>query len=231
MPAGLQVWNDASYTQIDGSTTHAVLLRSGTATTTTFQPGVALDPNNYSQCAIPLNPGEILAWSGGAACTFAGVSSGLAYLHAMAAPGSGIPYWVFGAYQPSGINYGLQIFNEAGQMIYDSGRLPIRVVGEVSGVGTFSGYAPGRTLALVPWSQHCVFNRSTGTAPQGGTIIATDLTAGFARADSGGNVVIAEAQYMRSLYTIHNTDPVDLGPNPIDNLSPNKYTVLDVTGY
>lgn len=235
MPAGLQVWNDQSYVQVDGSTTHAVLLRSGAATTTAFPPQIALDPNNYSQCAITLNPGEILAFGGGAACAHAGTANNTTYLHCMAAPGSSIPYWIFGAYSPSGIRYGMEIYNESGQLIYDSGRLPIRVAGEVSGVGTFSGYPSGRTLALVPWMQHAILTRSSAPGGQFGVVLLQTVTTGFARADGGsGTVVIAEAQYLRQQYNyqiqVGQGEPQGWSGS-FDNLLSNKYTVLDVTGY
>jgi hypothetical protein len=234
VPAGLQVWNNQSYTQIDGSTTHTILLRSGSVTTTALPPGLVIDGNNYSQCAVTLNPGEILAFGGNGAVAHAGSAGNTAYLHVMAPPGSPVLYWVFGSYVPSGLNYGLQVFNESGAMIYDSGRLPIRVVGEVMGVGTFTGYPSGRQLALVPWTQHAILTRSSAPGGQFGVVLLQTTTTGFARVDYTGTVFISDATYLRQQY-LYQIQTGQGEPNgwsgSFDNLLQNKYTVIDVTGY
>ncbi|VVE10467.1 hypothetical protein PIN31115_02590 [Pandoraea iniqua] len=229
----MQIWNDSNYLQIDGESQHVVLIRKGTVTTTALNTG-GMVPT--SAVTIAVNPGEFLALSSPSApfCV-AGKYKGYWTLHVLGGADSVINYWVFGPYTPSGIRVGMAVFGSDGQMIYDTGRFPLRVAGEVQGLGDFSGWPPDRTLALVPWMQYCELFRVVYSDPEPGadTVLGIGLftTTGFARPVGNGVIHVENTEYQRFVS----------GPIPKTAVPPgwegtwsnnlqNKYSVIDVTG-
>lgn len=230
MTAGLQVWNDSSYLQVDGYNQHMVLLRKGQVTTTALTNGRTDIP--CSMCAIAINPGEILAIPD-ATFTVAGKYQGAWQLHTLNGPGTTFDFYVFGPYTPSGTNVGMELYDGSGRLIYDTGRLPMRVAGTVTGVGDFTVGSPGRRYALYPNMLNChTLRTSQGDpgSPNRAFIVAT-FTGGFGRV-SGQSVHIQTTEYMASVAgpmspsSIPNGWEIDL-----DNNVQNQFTVLDITGY
>jgi hypothetical protein len=146
--AGLQVWNvDNSTFQIDGSTPHITLLRKGTVTTTRRTgsgPAVA-----YVE--IPINPGEILGYRSPVPAGSWGVFDGKQYIVCSlpADQTRDIEYWIFSKHQASGIRYGMEVYGPTGELLYDSGRPMMNIVGQVDGTGTFP--QSSSSIAVVPY--------------------------------------------------------------------------------
>lgn len=228
------MWNDANLFQIDGDTAHVVLLRKGTYTTQTLPQGLT---NKTSMVSVPVNDGEILAVPN-VPFAVAGKANGQWNLHFFAPAGTAFDAFIFGPYQPSGTRVGMEVYNGSGQLIYDTGRLPLRVLGEVAGVGTFGGFPAGRRLALFPWTQYVSVERSHPAAGVGGGatyppfMLVSLVTTGFVSSDYSGNVTIQQVEYFSDV-----SGPYDASRYPggwdgtwSNNLQ-NKYSVIDVTGY
>ncbi|WP_250512846.1 hypothetical protein [Caballeronia sp. INDeC2] len=236
MPAGLQIRNNANVLQIDGECQHYVLLRKGTQTGTGIPNGLNYgDPNNpqTTQMDIPMNPGELLAFTGPNPIAVAGSYQGRTQLHVFGPPASSpVYYFVFGPYTPSGLNYGLLIRDANGNPIWDTGRPPMRVLSTAAGVGRFQGAAQGRNAALICWQQYARMEL-VNMVPHPGSIGLYDglqeVTSAFARVD-GNDVVIQHQMYTGDPYGPY-TLPNGTQGNAWDNGLNSKYTVVDVTGY
>lgn len=231
MTAGLQVWNDSSYLQVDGYNQHMVLLRKGQVTTTALTNGRTDMP--CSMCTIAVNPGEILAIPD-ATFNVAGKYQGSWQIHTLNGPGTTFDFFIFGPYQPSGINVGLEIYDESQRLIYDSGRLPMRVLGNVAGLGDFTVGVPGRRYALYPNMLSCHLTRtSQGYTPGSNlqALLIANFTSGFGRV-SGQTVHIETTYYMATVAGPVSSSQVPQNWNiDFDNNIQNQFTVLDITGY
>jgi hypothetical protein len=234
MTSGLQVWNDQNYMQVDGLNQHIVLLRKGTAIGTTLANG----RTDIGCCAftVPVNPGEIVAFNGPAPITIAGKYAGSWNVFMFGAgPGSALNYWVFGPYTPSGIRYGMEIYDDNQTLIYDTGRLPIRVVGEVAGLGDFTVGSPGRQYAIVPWMLFTQLTRTSVNIPGSGgfNYLQQSFSAGIVGIQPGGQNVHSEN--ITILATV--AGPVAAQSIPfgwvvnIPNNLQNTVSVIDVTNY
>lgn len=229
MTAGLQVWNDSNYLQVDGDNQHIVLLGKGQTT------GTQLNHMTGSQVGslhiIPVPAGCFLALRGQAPWYLSGRYNGNWYINMVGAgAGSWLQYWVFGPYQPSGINYGLEVYNGSGQLIYDSGRLPLRYVQEIAGVGSWTVGQAGRDYALVPQIFWTHFTRNAQPLSSNTSIyVLTWLLENGLVNVSGQTVtsvnqsIMADAPGQQSNVTGYNLD--------VTNNLQNTVTVLDVTGY
>jgi hypothetical protein len=235
MDAGIQIWNDSGYLQIDGVNQHICLLRKGTVNGTGIPNGINNgDPDDpqTTQLAIPVNPGELVAFNGPTPTAVAGWYGNQTQFHLFGPPASSpLNYWIFGPYTPSGDRFGVLLRDGNGIPIWDTGRPPMRVVGDVQGIGTFSGYSPGRQLALICWQQYAALRIASPAQQNNGSYVGIQLfTAGFARADTSGNVFISNNTYTADPYGPAYPPPgfTDGGwSNGLDN----RYTVVDVTGY
>jgi len=233
MAAGLQVWNDASFLQIDGSSRHTVFRRKGTVLTQSLAQDGGL--GDVSVAWIPCALDEFIAISGPTPFMLAGRLSGQMRFHVFNNPGTAVTYWVFGPYTPSGTRVGLEIYNEAGTLVYDSGRLPMRVTGEVGGLGVIQ-LPQGRTYALVPWAQHVNTQFSVMVLPPqtGQYFTVSSGGADFGSVDGAGLVSITYRSYWQIASAPKDLDGNGQPPeqdSSWDNGQQNKYTVLDVTGY
>lgn len=235
MTAGLQVWNGSHALQIDGENSHVILLRKGSAIGTALPNSVNSPSPAYSYVNISLNPGELLALNcpkGGRTC-IAGNYRGQMQVHIEGAPGVEVDYWVFGPYKPSGIRYGMEIYDDNGTLIYDSGRLPLRVVKTITGSGTFTAAAPGRRCALICRQQNVSFQVLNYAVTQNRVSCILYFTAGFANIDSNGSVTISDEQYTADIQS--NLDPNSLPDwwrlGGWNSSLDNSYVVVDVTDY
>lgn len=164
MPAGLQVFGDDGQTQIDGSTAHITLLRKGTVVS-----GAAytLTQTDTSFAHITLMPNEILAFrpAGGRYGNVHGRYGNTAMLIVTGGQ-TPIEYWIFSRHVPSGLNYGMQVFDETETMIYDTGRAVMNVLGTHDGTGgPVAWNAQG--VALIPWQTYAGVERRIEYLPAG----------------------------------------------------------------
>lgn len=166
MPAGLQVFGDDGQVQIDGSTAHITLLRKGTVVS---EAAHGVTQANSSFAYIQLMPNEILAFRP-AAGQYANVYGRNNNVVSMIATGGNtrIDYWVFSRHVASGLNYGLQLFDEQQTLIYDTGRPVMNVIGTHEGTGgPVAWNAQG--VALIPWQTYAGINRWFVWLPAGAT--------------------------------------------------------------
>lgn len=164
MPGGLEVYGDSGQVQIDGSTAHITLLRKGTVVS---DGSGTVTGTSTSFAKIAVNAGEILAFrpAPGQYANLYGRYNGLVSL-IVTGLGTAIDYWVFSSHQPSGLNYGLQVFNESGGLIYDTGRPVMNVVGEHVGTGGPVGWAAS-SVALIPVTTYAGIDRRIEYLPAG----------------------------------------------------------------
>lgn len=148
MPAGLQIFNDAGVYQIDETYINYVLISKGTATTNSASP-------NYSFSARPIYYVEITATGrtapilalkgtyGDAVCVVGGSVSDGTWKWRVAASDNGISfdYYIFDVAPLSSDNFGLQVFNTAGDPVFHSSQKPLRVAGTFTSNGEILPYA------------------------------------------------------------------------------------------
>lgn len=234
MTAGIQIRNDNGTLQIDGVSQHMVLLRSGVATTgalSNSRGDVAC-----STCQIAQNGNEILAIQAGVPFSIAGRYGGNTTVNIFGAgAGYQFSYWVFGGYTPSGQNFGILLRDGNGTAIWDSGRLPMRVIGDVAGLGDFTVGQAGRSYALAVQLQYGQLVRSrealvgSSTNPQ--QLMIQTVYAGFASIN-GQAVHIVNTDYIAEVTGPINSDATPTGwDGTWTNNLQNTYTVLDVTNY
>lgn len=235
MNAGLQVWGDHGLYQIDGENKQVTLYAKGTVYTGAV-PGTF---PQYSGVAVPVPPGMILAVASAAPYTIMAKHEGLQDVVVQGGAGTPVNYWVFGPHVPSGLRYGMEVYNANGELIFDTGRAPMRHVATVAGSGTVSGLPADRTLALAVWQQAVSVNRWLGMLGPGGAgvypdyVMGVDVTTGFVRSLGTGMVEITNQKYF-----VDQTGPWPGGEGayPTDwqgawsNGLDNKYAVIDVTG-
>jgi hypothetical protein len=165
MPTGLLVINDSGNIQIDQTYRNYELRAKDTVTANIFLGGNIAA--YFAQFSIAGLTAPILAFRGdgaGGRCYTQishSVSSGVWTFRILTgAPGGAgsgdIDYWIYDVPVSSGQNAGMQIFNSAAQLVFDSGRKYLRVVDsfafDASQIGTGSQtktYPAGRDYAFV----------------------------------------------------------------------------------
>lgn len=196
MPAGLEVFGDDGHVQIDGSSAHVTLLRKQTIST---------GPNNYnthmntSTGSVTVYPGEILAFrpAGGNWAAVLG-RNGNEVTFICTNGFVPIDCWIFAQHQPSGLNYGLQVFDGNQTLIYDTGRPMMNILGSHDGTGGPT-YWPNNNVAVIPWQTYSAIERfiqytNVGTQPDFMAFISQ--TMGVVRVT--GNSVTTENQLVAS---------------------------------
>jgi hypothetical protein len=234
MSAGLQVRNDSGYLQVDGVNQHIVLLGKGSSTTVALTHGRTDIP--MSTCDIPCATGQIAAIQSSAPWTVAGKYGGNWTIQVYGGgPGTVVNYWLFGPYTPSGVNYGAVIYDASGNPIWDTGRLPIRPIGDVAGLGTFTVGSAGRVYALFPQQLYFRLVRTGAGSSTTSSAGYTNLTAfgygGFGNI-IGQTLTSLQDQYIAStaVDVPNNQVPVNWTCDVSNNLQ-NTFTVIDVTNY
>jgi hypothetical protein len=168
LQAGLEVNGDDGQVQIDGSTPHLTLLRKQT-----IQTGTSVNPTgvNTSLGSVAVNPGEILAYrpQGGQWASVLGRNGNVVTFICTGAF-IGIDCWIFSQHQPSGLNYGLQVFDGNQTLIYDTGRPIMNVLGSHDGTGGPTYWGNGN-VAVIPWQTFASLRRfiqytDVGTNPR-----------------------------------------------------------------
>lgn len=235
MGAGLQVWGDHGLYQIDGENKQITLYAKGTLYTSPV-PGTY---PQYSGASVPVAAGMILAVASASPFTIMAKHNGIQDVVVQGVAGSTVNYWVFSPHVPSGTRVGMEVYGATGELIFDTGRPPMRHLATVEGSGTASGFPADRTLALAVWQQSVSVRRwlgMLGPATPGfypDYMMAVDVTAGFVRPLGGGQIEITDRNYF-----VDQTGPWPgyEGAYPLHwegewaNGLSNKYAVIDVTG-
>lgn len=224
MPAGLQVINNSGVLQIDSTYRNFSLLRSGSVTP-------AVDPNpgansssRIAQIAFSPSANELIA----VACEdLFGPYWAKPGIQAFRVVGtSQLRYYVFGV-KSSSDGYGLQVFNAAGTLAFDSSWKPFNVAGVItSGSVTL---AAGRTPAVLFISQ-ATFSR--------GDIVAQNPNSWIFQRSYGGGMAQISGRTANStggmMWQVFQEGGFPSDPPASYNYSngvTNRLMVLDVTGY
>lgn len=143
MTTGLQIVNDAGTILIDENYTNLALRLKGTVT---------LDSDGVALVAVAGLASPVVAVRCTTAQAYGELGSGNTSLRIRGNPGASVTYYIFDTPVGSGLHQGLQVFNAAGVLCFDSGRSYARVRAAITGdirtaVGTYT-YDSGRTYAV-----------------------------------------------------------------------------------
>lgn len=153
MPAGLEVHNDSNVLTIDSTFQNISIVSSGSVFCN------VIDRNTYTGLVVVSGKNPILGFisSIGVSCILVGRSGAShtyrVYLDSEAA--ATVNYWVFDTPDAgSGSNFGLQVFNGAGELCFDAARRYLRVLGffnqqALPGEGVDVTFA-GKTIMSLP---------------------------------------------------------------------------------
>lgn len=158
MPAGLTVYNDAGYIQIDETYKNLALVQKATVATTT---SLASASSAASQVTLTFTNRSkpILFFRGSVKiANMAMAVSGTTYTYYVqvaGAVGTTFDYYLFDEPVLQNLKVGLEVYNSAGQLTFESGQKYIRVVDFIKNVAATSGtsttdytYTAGRTYAF-----------------------------------------------------------------------------------
>jgi hypothetical protein len=152
MPAGFQVWGSHGAFQVDGDFKHLVLHSVINTTTTQGHEGDSGTIGSRTAWqTIPSISNPIVAVRSGNVCCVGewDTANSRFRVHTEAGTGTAVSIYIFG--EPgAGANYGLQVFNASGQMVFDATHKPMRAV--YFQVTTGSGsttLATGRSYAVI----------------------------------------------------------------------------------
>jgi hypothetical protein len=131
MPAAFECWNDAGYTQIDSQYPNLRLAQKGTVYCDQAIPGDLATAGQcfYRDIAVSAaNP--VIAFRCGTHCASVGIGfDGSTYNHRFYTRGQAfVDYWCF-ADAPAPITAGLEVYNQAGQLVFTSKDRPAKVIG------------------------------------------------------------------------------------------------------
>lgn len=144
MPAGFQSFNTSNTLQIDGKYANLSLIRSGSVTPIKDN-GTGSGPNTYNaEVSFSPSSGEIVAVSCENNFTLYWTTSSS---HVYRVNGnSQLKYYVFARITASSANYGMQVFDDAGNLVYCATHKPFNVAGIISASQTLTS---GRQYAAI----------------------------------------------------------------------------------
>lgn len=166
MAAGFQCWNDGNSLQIDGKNTNLMFLEKKTLTASTQ--GYFSEPNGgytrtitYSFNAI--NPVVAIQCSAGVWLAASSINRSSPYNCSMdfeiySTTSIPVTFYLFGEQASSGANYGMQVFDESGVLVFDAANKQFKVTGAHNPVGPVIfndstlisyNYSPGSDYAFV----------------------------------------------------------------------------------
>lgn len=144
MPAGFESFRDGGGYQIVSDTPMLSLDRIVVA-----GGGPIESDKGYSRVFFPMEYGEMVAvQTDGKQVSVIGKQDNNLILAVMGEHYPTLEFYVFRAHRSSGQNFGMQIFDGAGNMTYDSGRAPFNIVTETWGPNDY-WLAGGRKYAVV----------------------------------------------------------------------------------
>lgn len=147
MPVGFESIGDSGNFQVDSSFKNLAMVRSGTVASQQYSNG-STQNTNPSRVGVTLYEGEILAVSCSEYCSLGGKVGDTAYVYVSAPAGQPVNYYIF---KPGGLtvsSFGLQVWNEVGELTFDSGWSLFDVRAILSGYNSVS-LVVGRKYAFV----------------------------------------------------------------------------------
>jgi len=229
MISGFQSISDNGNFQVDSTFKNLAMVRKGTLTTQQYTNGATTN-TRPTRAALSLADGEIVAFSCSVFCAVGARVGTTLYLYADSPAGAVIEYWIFRPGFTVG-NFGLQVFNEVGDITFDSDWRLFDVRALISG-HTTTYLTPGRKYAAV----HSQINTNieyvrmvSGQAPNSFYSFIR-ITSFSAAAINGGTITTALA----------NIDSWGTRPEPgggqayretYNNGITSLFLVIDVTGF
>lgn len=147
MPVGFESVGDSGSYQVDSDFKNLAMIRSGTVNSQTYTNGETTN-TAPTRVAITLNDGEILAIACTQYCAFGSRIGNVAYVYVNAAAGQAVQYYIFQSGGAAASNFGLQVFNENGELTFDAGWNLFDVRHVLSGYGSVNLPA-GKKYAFV----------------------------------------------------------------------------------
>lgn len=230
MAFGFNSWNDDDGYQIDGTYANPALLRKLNLMTTKVQ-GAAAD--RLGEASFSLGAGEVFAFSSVHPTAVAGLKNGQVKLRAIGnADSLPITVWVYGP-SPSRDDFGMRVFGPTG-VVYDSSWKVLNVVGEVTGLGSFS-FPAGRTYALMQCQSYIQVTKGytyAGAQPNLQLILFRNIVMGSGRISSQNvNVENKSMDRWAHVYPFGSGSIPAGWNNQTDNAVTTQFLVVDVTGH
>jgi hypothetical protein len=213
MPVGLQIKGSHGFTQIDSSYRNLVLVDQGSVTSST---GGSLVKAGRTTPILAIKP----TFLGGG--TKAAVISGLditGSTYTWYVANGSCDYWLFDVAPVRAHGAGLRVFNPAGDVVFDSGYKPLRVIGVYD-------HTPQLGAADV--------DHSVGSLPAGKDIAFVQSRAAFYYEDQGGGVngVGIEAMYQSgTTLLVRKSNFVTFSGSITSVRYSGQGIAVDVTGY
>jgi hypothetical protein len=137
MAKAFECWNDSGYYQIDSEFPNLRLVQKGSVYCDTWNPGGS--SGNYTgDISVPAEAAVIAFRSASRPCGSNAISYGggvynhrftlSRYYNEVAGSPGWVDYWAF-ALSPAPVSAGLQVFNQAGQLVFTSKDRPAKVLG------------------------------------------------------------------------------------------------------
>lgn len=227
MTTGLEIFNDIGNTILDADTENFVLAAKGTCTLSGTPTGFTTPTVLYNGTINVTANCPILALTANGPINLAILASSLSgnnwtffVSSTNASNGAVVSYYLFdqASNNTPADNFGLEIFNAAGKLVYHTSQSPLRIVDVMNGTSHNNTYTPGRTMAVAQMSYSAGVSVS---GPFGGkfTHIATYSTFSVA-----GNL----ANSLSTIYqNVQNTSSA--GAIPTQGVA--QYLVVDVTNF
>lgn len=225
MPAGLQVYNSDGVFQIDGEFKN-LCLRSKVTVTCNVATSNGVN-NNYASAAQNYSgiSNLVIALRSSAPCLVYWISA-TQYVILSSTNGASVTVYLFGDPPAAGGSSGLQVYNAAGQLVFDSDQKYMRVAGfEImpGHIDSFS-YPAGKTYAAITsggfWGRTIV----TGAPPGASNYYQSE----WQRSGSSWSGVTLNTV---GIQTYLGFFPDSAGAITYESLSDTFILVLDVTGY
>jgi len=230
MPAGFESFRDGGGYQIVSDTPMLSLDRVVVVT------GGPLDPDKgYSTAFVWMENGEMVSvHTGGKQVAVIGKYNSNLMLAVMGESYPSIECYVFRPHRPSGQNFGMQIFDGAGNMTYDSGRAPFNIVAETWGPSPDYWLPAGRKYAVVVASTFVeieTFVVYTGVGVQVDYMTFETCSTDFFRTFHDRVMVerLLYHQVVRGPYPY--SQPTSVQNYKANNNQPSRFFVVDVTNY
>ncbi|MHC0508793.1 hypothetical protein [Achromobacter aegrifaciens] len=157
---------------------------------------------------ITLNPGEILAFrpQAGAFGAVYGRNGSNTVSLLLTGSYTTVDYWIFSKHVPSGIRYGIEVYDGNAQMIFDSGRPVMNVIGSHDGVGgPVSWGASG--IAVIPWQTYAEIERRVSGQAAGSMMLTAIFTLDVISASGNQTSVATRRMAGAELITSSNLIP------------------------
>jgi hypothetical protein len=221
MTVGFQCFNTAGGYQIDGVYPQFAFKRKLTVAC----PIKVQESSNvpYWVGDFDISSGEIAAIVSNTDCAIIRRMNGTARL-AVTALNRTVTVYIFGQVLPVASNFGFQVFNAAGTLVFDAAQKPLAMVGFPVGEGNFT-YNVNRKYAAVVMNQWLKVE-SEGHDYGNNNIVK--ITMGMIREIAGGITI-------NNILMSHWEQAMDPNQSAFDQsvpvYSPNRHIIIDVTNY